>query len=60
MLANGAIHSQRTATSPRYLNDLLKQKTGKTALEHIHLFLVAATGYRGFNYPPYFSRLFKK
>ena len=62
-------------TSPRYLTDLLKQETGKTALEHIHLFLVgeaknlllgtdqtiAQTAYQlGFENPPYFSRLFKK
>jgi len=63
------------AVSTRYLSDLLKQETGKTALEHIHLFLVAEaktilantdktvaeTAYQlGFEYPPYFSRLFKK
>ncbi|MFC0776260.1 helix-turn-helix domain-containing protein [Terrimonas alba] len=61
--------------SSRYLSDLLKQETGKTALEHIHIFLVneaknllvgsdntiAETAYRlGFENPPYFSRLFKK
>jgi AraC-like DNA-binding protein len=61
--------------SSRYLSDLLKQETGKTALEHIHLFLVneaknlirgstnsmAETAYRlGFENPTYFSRLFKK
>ena len=63
------------AISPRYLTDLLKQETGKTALEHIHIFLVdeaknllissnntvAETAYQlGFENPPYFSRFFKK
>lgn len=61
--------------SPRYLSDLLKQETGKTAMELIHLFLISEaknllTGvdasvseiaYRlGFENPPYFSRLFRK
>ncbi|GAA0190809.1 AraC family transcriptional regulator [Fulvivirga kasyanovii] len=61
--------------SPRYLSDLLKQETGKTAIELIHLFLISEaknllTGadqnvseiaYQlGFENPPYFSRLFKK
>jgi len=63
------------AISSRYLSDLLKQETGKTALEHIHIFLideaknilmstnytVAETAYHlGFDNPPYFTRLFKK
>lgn len=62
------------AISSRYLSDLLKQETGKTALEHIHIFLIneaknilmctdntiAETAYQlGFENPPYFSRLFK-
>ena len=61
--------------SPRYLSDLLKQETGKTAIDHIHQFLIAEaknllTGgdqsvseiayALGFEHPPYFSRLFKK
>ena len=61
--------------SPKYLSDLLKQETGKTALELIHLFVVSEAknmiisgdksiseiAYRlGFENPPYFSRMFKK
>jgi AraC-like DNA-binding protein len=61
--------------SPRYLSDLLKQETGKTAIELIHIFLIseaknllkgsdnniAETAYTlGFENLPYFSRLFKK
>lgn len=61
--------------SPKYLSDLLKQETGKTAIELIHLFLISeaknlltGTDYSvseiayklGFENPPYFSRLFKK
>jgi AraC family transcriptional regulator, transcriptional activator of pobA len=61
--------------SPKYLSDLLKQETGKTALELIHLYIIseaknmlaageqsiAEIAYQlGFENPPYFSRLFKK
>lgn len=60
--------------SSRYLSDLLRQETGKTALDLIHIFLVAEaknllqssqtvaeTAYAlGFENPPYFTRLFKK
>ena len=61
--------------SPKYLSDLLKQETGKTALELIHLYMISEAknmlvagdqsiseiAYQlGFENPPYFSRLFKK
>jgi AraC family transcriptional regulator, transcriptional activator of pobA len=61
--------------SSKYLSDLLKQETGKTALELIHLYVISeaknmlVVGDRsiseiayqlGFENPPYFSRLFKK
>jgi len=74
-LPNVKYMASQLAISPRYLTDLLKQETGKTALEHIHIFLmseaknllvssnntVAETAYQlGFENPPYFSRLFKK
>ncbi|WP_428658188.1 helix-turn-helix domain-containing protein [Runella sp.] len=67
--------ASQLTVSARYLSDLLKQETGKTALEHIHIFLIdeaknllmstdntiAETAYQlGFENPPYFSRLFKK
>jgi len=61
--------------SSKYLTDLLKQETGKTALELIHFFVISeaknllVAGDRsisqiayqlGFENLPYFSRLFKK
>lgn len=61
--------------SQRYLSDTLKKETGKTTTEHLHLNLIdqaknmllqphksiAEVSYElGFEYPPYFSRLFKK
>ncbi|ACF13248.1 transcriptional regulator, AraC family [Chloroherpeton thalassium ATCC 35110] len=61
--------------SSKYMSDLLKQETGKTALELIHLHVIseaknllvsgeqsiAEIAYKlGFDNPPYFSRLFKK
>jgi AraC family transcriptional activator of pobA len=61
--------------SPRYLSDMLKQETGKTGIELIHIYLVteakhllktadqsvAEIAYAlGFENLPYFSRLFKK
>lgn len=59
----------------RYLSDTLKKETGKTTTEHLQLYLideaknmllkpntgVAEVAYElGFEYPQYFSRLFKK
>jgi len=61
--------------STKYLSDLLKQETGKTALELIHLYIISEAKnlivegdksiseiayHLGFENPPYFSRLFKK
>lgn len=60
--------------SPNYLSDLLKKETGKTAQEHIHLFVlnkaksklrhsqesISEIAYSlGFEYPQHFSNLFK-
>jgi AraC-like DNA-binding protein len=67
--------ARQLKVSPRYLSDSLKVESGKTAMEHIHLYLideaknllltpgntVSSVAYRlGFEYPQYFSRLFKK
>ncbi len=61
--------------SPRYLSDLLKQETGKTAMDLIHISLVSSAKHLlqmqeqgiaeiayelGFESPSYFTRLFKK
>jgi len=61
--------------STRYLSDLLKQETGKTSIELIHIFLISEAknlmkgsdrnvteiAYAlGFENMPYFSRLFKR
>jgi len=67
--------ASRLNLSPRYLSDLLKQETGKTAIDLIHIYLVNEAKNRlmgdnqsvseiayqlGFENLPYFSRLFKK
>lgn len=67
--------ADRLSVSQRYLSDTLKKETGKTSTEHLQLYLideaknilldpnksVAEVAYAlGFEYPPYFSRLFKK
>lgn len=67
--------AERLSVSQRYLSDTLKKETGKTSTEHLQLFLideaknilmqpyktVSEVAYElGFEYPPYFSRLFKK
>lgn len=61
--------------SPNYLSDLLRKETGKTTQEHIHYHLLEIAKDRllgtnepvkaiahslGFEYPHYFSNLFKK
>jgi AraC-like DNA-binding protein len=67
--------ANKMSVSQRYLSDTLKKETGKTTTEHLQLQLidkaknsllqpnttVAEVAYSlGFEYPPYFSRLFKK
>ena len=67
--------ADRLNISPRYLSDLLKQETGKTAMELIHISLIGEAknllylaengvgeiAYQlGFENTSYFSRLFKK
>lgn len=61
--------------SPGYLSDMLKQESGKTAIDHIHYYLISEAKNRltnneqsvseiayalGFENLSYFSRLFKK
>jgi AraC-like DNA-binding protein len=68
------ILAEKLHVSPNYLSDMLKKETGKNAQDHIHSFLieeaknllagtdlsVSAMAYTlGFEYPQYFSRLFK-
>ena len=65
----------KLGVSYRYMSDTIKAETGKTAIDQINLFLideaknmllspnasVSETAYKlGFEYPQYFSRLFKK
>lgn len=67
--------AQKMLVSQRYLSDTLKSETGKTTIEHLQLFLIdvaknilltpnkniSDVAYElGFEYPQYFSRLFKK
>ncbi|GEQ86053.1 AraC family transcriptional regulator [Patiriisocius marinistellae] len=67
--------ANKMSVSQRYLSDTLKRETGKTTTEHLHLRLIneaknillkpnksiSEVAYElGFEYPQYFSRLFKK
>jgi AraC-like DNA-binding protein len=67
--------AEKLNLSPRYLSDLLRQETGKTALDLIHLYLISEAKNLlkegrlnineisfslGFENPNYFSRLFKR
>ncbi|HOX83138.1 MAG TPA: helix-turn-helix transcriptional regulator [Chryseolinea sp.] len=67
--------ASRLNLSPRYLSDLLKQETGKTAMDLIHIYVISEAknllkvqdqnvseiAYAlGFENLPYFSKLFKK
>ncbi len=67
--------ANKMSVSQRYLSDTLKKETGKTSTEHLQLYLIdeaknillkpnksiSEVAYElGFEYPQYFSRLFKK
>lgn len=67
--------AEKLGVSQRYLSDTLKKETGKSSTEHLQLYLIDAAKNKllnpnktiaevayelGFEYPPYFSRLFKK
>jgi AraC-like DNA-binding protein len=67
--------SKQLGVSHRYMSDTIKAETGKTAVDQINLYLIeeaknlllapnasiSETAYKlGFEYPQYFSRLFKK
>ena len=67
--------ADKMSVSQRYLSDTLKKETGKTTTEHIQFYLIdeaknillqphkniSEVAYDlGFEYPQYFSRLFKK
>jgi AraC-like DNA-binding protein len=73
-IPNVQMLAQELNLSSNYLSDLLKKETGKTAQEHIHLFVIekakntllnsdqsiSEIGYAlGFEYPQHFSNLFK-
>ncbi|MGH1339433.1 MAG: helix-turn-helix domain-containing protein [Aureispira sp.] len=67
--------AQSMNLSPRYLSDLLRKETGKSTQEHIHHYIIEKAKNRllnskesaseiayalGFEYPQYFSKMFKK
>ncbi len=67
--------AKKMLVSQRYLSDTLKKETGKTTTDHLQLYLIdeaknillkpnksiSEVAYElGFEYPQYFSRLFKK
>jgi AraC-like DNA-binding protein len=67
--------ANQLGVSHRYMSDSIKNETGKTAVDQINLYLIdeaknlllnpnasiSETAYKlGFEYPQYFSRLFKK
>lgn len=61
--------------SPKYLSDLLRKETGQSTQDHIHIYIIEKAKNRllnskesaseiayalGFEYPQYFSKIFKK
>lgn len=74
-LPNVSYLAEKVNLSPNYLSDLLKKETGRNAQDHIHYYLIeeakglllstdksiAEIAYSlGFEYPQYFSKLFKQ
>lgn len=73
-IPDAAYFAEKMHLSPRYLSDLLKKETGRSLKEHISAFIVdraktlllgsdrsvSEIAFQlGFNYPHYFSRLFR-
>lgn len=74
-LPSVAYFAQKSFLSPNYFGDLIKHLTGKSPIDHIHLYIVDLAKQKllntklsiseisytlGFDYPNYFARFFRK